>query len=395
MLSIQEAETAIRETVSELEVVDVPLPMARGRVLRQSVVNPRAMPPFDRVMMDGVGLSINDWKAGIKRFQVVGMAAAGQPRACLSTVGTCLEVMTGAICPDGVSVIVPREQVKSVDDFVDVDPSFQWKEGQYIHRKGSDGAAGQCLLEAGTILDSRALAVAASCGAAQLRVSREPRIGIVSSGNELIEPGQPVAEHQIYRSNAYALAAIFEEKGYPSVEQMHLPDHLETITAALIDLLKRVDVLVLSGGVSMGRFDYMPQALEAAGVVKRFHRVAQRPGKPFWMGRGQTGQLVFGLPGNPVSTIVGARRYVTPAIDQMRGLTPGIQRQVRLSQPVQGNPSLGLFIPVRVDDWGEAEPVRPQNSGDFYGIMGSDGFVELGPQTGVFEVGSVAPFFPW
>jgi molybdopterin molybdotransferase len=243
------------------------------------------------------------------------------------------------------------------------------------------------------------IAIAASAGRAELQVGRLPRIAIVSTGDELIDPGHPIAAHQVRRSNPFALAAALARRGFTDIVLRHVPDERPVIDAVLAAELQVRDVILLSGGVSAGQFDFVPQALEAQGVRKLFHKVEQRPGRPLWFGLGPAGQLVFGLPGNPVSVLVCAARYVVAALERMTGLNPEPVAHAALADDVRFNPRLAYFLPVRLeyDASGRllARPAPTGGSGDFIRLSGSGGFVELPPGPVELERGTVAPLYYW
>ena len=181
---------------------------------------------------------------------------------------------------------------------------------------------------------------------------------VISTGNELVEPGEPVLAHQVRRSNAYAIVSALREHGFQRVADDHILDDAQELRERLRFHLETHDVLVLSGGVSMGRFDLVPQVLEELGVRAIFHKVAQRPGKPLWFGMAPSGAAVFGLPGNPVSTLVCLTRYVLPALRGSLGQSPEAPQRMALGAPLTVTPPLTHFIPVRLqqDDWGVTGP---------------------------------------
>jgi molybdopterin molybdotransferase len=271
--------------------------------------------------------------------------------------------------------------------------------GQNIHRRASDGRQGDLLLEAGTRLGAPEIAVAASAGMARVRVSSQPAVMIVSTGNELVEPGEPILEHQVRRSNAYAIAAALRQRGFLRVGDDHLADDEEQLRTRLRLHLDTHDVLVLSGGVSMGRYDLVPKVLAELGVRNVFHRVAQRPGKPMWFGVTDGGRSVFALPGNPVSTLVCLVRYVLPALYRAMDLQALRAERLALAAPVESRAPLVAFVPVELswDDWGRAwaHPRTLNTSGDFTTLAGSDGFVELPPGPNTWPRGFVTRLYRW
>ena len=269
---------------------------------------------------------------------------------------------------------------------------------QNIHRRGTDTRQGALLLSAGARLRAPEIAIAASAGMARIRVSSQPMLAVISTGNELVEPGEPILPHQIRRSNAYAIVAALRQHGFQRVADDHMLDDVAELKRRLKFHLETHDVLVLSGGVSMGKFDFVPQVLDELGVRTVFHKVAQRPGKPMWFGVASSGAAVFALPGNPVSTFVCLSRYVLPALFAAWARTPSRPKKW-LSGARWRTPRTYLFMPVRVevDDWGRAWAIpRPTNgSGDFTSLAGTDGFVELPPGPNKYPKGFVTRLHRW
>jgi molybdopterin molybdotransferase len=268
-----------------------------------------------------------------------------------------------------------------------------------VHARGLDCRAGSALLEPGTRLGPAEVAVIASTGLARVLVTRAPRIVVISTGDELIEPGAAVEDWQIYRSNAYGVLATLQGRGFQQLAHDHLPDDLEVLRSRLRAHLDDHDVLILSGGVSMGKFDYIPQVLGELGVRAVFHKVEQRPGRPFWFGVGAQGRTVYALPGNPVSTLVCLLRYVLPGLDAALGVTAHAADLVALAEDFEVRPPLTYFLPVRLETQASGASIalpRPtRGSGDFTSLIGSDGFVELPPGPQVISRGSLVPVYRW
>jgi molybdopterin molybdotransferase len=249
------------------------------------------------------------------------------------------------------------------------------------------------------LLGAPEIAVAASAGLPRLQVSADPAFMIVSTGNELVEPGEPIAEQQIRRSNAYAMIAALRARGFQRIGNDHIVDDEAKLNERLALHLATHDVLILSGGVSMGKYDLVPKALKDLGVREIFHRVAQRPGKPMWFGIGPEGQAVFGLPGNPVSTLVCLIRFIVPALAAAAGATRIAQERLALSVPVSFDLPLALFMPVKAvpDEWGRfwAKPQPTNTSGDYVSLIGTDGFIELPAGPNNYPKEFVANLFRW
>jgi molybdopterin molybdotransferase len=401
MLTPAEAEKLILEHVAPFHREDSPLVTAHRRVLRGEVRADRDLPPFDRVTMDGFALRAASLAGGVRMFSVAGLQAAGMRAFKLPPeANACIEVMTGAVLPEGADCVIPYEETKRDGaSMTVVADAGQFAAGNALHRRGSDHRAGEVLIEPGTRLTGREIAVAAACGHGVLTVSQVPKIAVVATGDELVEVDAAVAAHQIRRSNDYALRAALASAGYPNVARYHLRDVRHEIENMLWHIIAEYDVVVISGGVSKGKFDYLPVELDRQGVQKIFHGVAQRPGKPMWFGVSARKTPVFALPGNPVSAYTCLHRYVLPALAHASGLKAAPLRNVALGSAVVFKPSLAYFVPVQLSSGPRAELIAtpdPSNtSGDFAGLLGTDGFVELPADTSEFPAGTLAPFYPW
>lgn len=403
MLTPSAAERLIRENFPLFHREDCPLASAHGRVLRTDVRADRDLPPFDRVTMDGYALRAAALAAGTRIFRSEGVQAAGMvPRTLGPAADACVEIMTGAVLPTGADCVVPYEDTTRATDGGTVTVSATaggFAAGHALHRRGADHRAAEVIVRAGTRLSGREIAVAASCGHATLTVAQSPKIAVLSTGDELVEVEAAVAPHQIRRSNDHALRAALIQAGYPRVERFHVRDVRHEIEHLLWHLLAEYDVLLITGGVSKGKFDFLPEELARQGVKKVFHGVAQRPGKPFWFGLSARATPVFALPGNPVSSFTCLHRYVLPALAHASGATPATTRVVALAEPVVFRPKLACLLPVKLSSGPRAEllatPEPVNTSGDFAGLVGTDGFVELPAETDEFPAGSVVAFTPW
>ena len=397
MLTPAEADAAIAAVLAQVPQQELPLADCAGRVLRREVRAERDAPPFDRVAMDGIAIAAG---AGARRsFRIAGLQPAGSPPLTLHATDECIEVMTGAMLPVGCDTVVPVERIRVADGSAAFEDGYAPAPGQHVHRRASDARAGDVLLTPGTRLGAPEIAIAASAGLPRLMVARLPRVAVISTGDELVEPGLPVLDHQIRRSNSHGLAAALALAGCPPATDLHLRDDVAELQRSLARELDRHDVLVLSGGVSAGRFDHVPAALAALGVQKVFHQVAQRPGRPLWFGTRAPGKLVFALPGNPVSVLVCLARYVIPALAALSGARPAAARMAALARPFEFKAPLTCFLPVtlRYDQDGRtlAEPRPTGGSGDFISLAGTDGFVELPPGPAIHPMGLAVPFHHW
>lgn len=396
-LSVAEASAAITEEIGTLNAEQVPLTAAAGRVLAASVTADRDLPPFDRITMDGFALRIGD--AGSSALAVAGTQAAGDPPLRLPEAPSCVEIMTGAALPAGADCIVPVERTVRDGNRVRLEAGYEPKAGQFIHRRGSDQRRGDALIDRGQLLGAPEMAVLASAGCAHPEVYRLARIAVISTGSELVDVESTPEPQQIRSSNEWAVATLLGATGLAEVVRARVADEPAAIRKRVLELHAEHDWVVLSGGVSMGKFDYVPDVLEALGARVVFHKVRQRPGLPMWFGVSGAGKPVFALPGNPVSTLVCATRYLVPALREAAGLGAKPPLRVRLQESLRFEPPLTWFVPVRTraDTSGQlwGAPTVTNTSGDFASLVGTNGFIELPETEAEFGRGTVAPFYSW
>jgi molybdopterin molybdotransferase len=399
VLTPAEAEQRIGQHLQCLPIESLPLAQCAGAVLRENIYAERDQPPFDRVAMDGIALDSRSVAAGKRTLRVQATQAAGDPPLTLSGAGACIEVFTGAVLPAGCDSVLPLEELTLARGEAVLADAARVEPWQYVHRRGSDTRQGTLLLTSGCRLHAPEIAVAASAGMARIRVSSQPMLAVISTGNELVEPGEPVLAHQVRRSNVYAIVSALREHGFQRVADDHLRDDAGELRERLRFHLETHDVLVLTGGVSMGKLDLVPPVLEELGVPAIVHTVAQRPGKPLWFGVGPSGAAVFGLPGNPVSSLVCLGRYVLPALYASLGRACPPPERLALAAPVTIDSPLTNYLPVRIeqDDWGRpwAVPAPTNGSGDLTALAGTDGFVELPPGPNTYKKGFVTRLYRW
>ena len=397
MISTREASQTIAESMPAFEAEDVALADASGRILRQSVVAERDQPPFDRVTMDGIAVDYAKLAEGRRQFTIQGTQQAGDPVLTLADKSNCIEIMTGAVMPISADCVIPVERISVDDGIIEIEAGYDASQDQFVHPQGSDHKQGTEVLKAGSVISPMDIAIIASCGLEAVSVSKQPTISIISTGSELVAPGGPIEVHQVRLSNGPALVAMLQGQG--SCEHEHLADEPELLEDKLAAHLSKSNVLILSGGVSMGKADYVPEALATLGVKVIFHKISQRPGLPMWFGIGPKNQAVFALPGNPVSTLVCCRQYVLPALLHASGREPRIAETAELSEDFSFNPKLTCFLPVRLlanaDGKLVAQPAPTNTSGDFTALSGTAGYVELEKETSEFSKGTPVPLHRW
>lgn len=397
MISVAEATAFILQNTIELSDVVLPLPRAWGQVLREPLIADRDFPPYHRITMDGIAIKYQAYASGQRQFPVAGVAAAGAPKMELANQASCLEVMTGAILPGGTDTVIRYEDLAVHQQLVTIKVD-QVRKGQNIHWQGTDRKRGDVVVQPGQPVSAAEVGVAATIGKTQLRVTELPKAMIISTGDELVEIHQIPLPHQIRKSNVHRIRATLQALGIAATTA-HLQDDEESIRAALAAILEEYPFVILSGGVSKGKFDFIPDALEALGVKKLFHRIAQRPGKPFWFGRYRQNTCVFALPGNPVSSFMCTLRYILPWIRACQGLEAMNYPYAQLTEDYRFLPDLTYFLQVKThhtsDGMTLARPVTGHGSGDLANLVDADGFLELPRGRNVFNAGEVFPYITY
>ncbi len=387
-ISVEIASRLINQYPLILEEEKIPFEKSTGRVLREDILADRDFPPFDRVTMDGIALHSSSYLKGQRVFPVQGIQYAGEPALTLENENMCIEVMTGTPLPKGADTVIRYEDLEIVEGNATLQDQLPVKRN--IHGLGSDRRKGEIILKKGAPITVPDLAILATVGKPEVLVSRLPSVSIVTSGDELVEVHQTPLPHQIRRSNVYAIAELIKPFSN-MVSHSHIADNLDATTSELKLLLEKHDVIILSGGVSAGKKDFIPQALENIGFEMVFHKIAQRPGKPMWFGRKEN-KLVFALPGNPVSAFMCAVKYVKPWFQKCMGLAEKPEYAF-LGKNVNFKPNLSYFMQVKLqNEKGKliALPEEGHGSGDLANLSNADAFLEL-PQKeeSLYEKGEV------
>ncbi len=360
LLTLEEAREKILAAARVLSAESVALGDAAGRVLAEDVLAAVDLPPFPSSAMDGYAVRTADLPGTLG---IVGESAAGTPFTGLLGPGEAVGISTGAVVPDGADAIAPVEIVGKIDNAISVDRELE--PGASIRRPGGDIRAGDVVAPAGTRLSAAFLAGIGAAGVPSVSCARRPRVAVLATGSELVPPGQPLAPGQIYEANALMLAAALAVAGAEIVSAPTVADDEASLRDALGCGLE-CDVLVTSGGVSVGEHDLVRKVEHELGVEEVFWRVAIKPGKPLAFGtRGET--LVFGLPGNPVSALVGAELFVKPALRALQGIPDPLPRfePGRLASDLRRNAERDEFVRARTRIDGDAialEPLRGQES---------------------------------
>ncbi|MGB3081300.1 MAG: molybdopterin molybdotransferase MoeA [Saprospiraceae bacterium] len=395
MITVAEASDVISNHSRDFGVEDVSLHQSTGRILREEIYADRDMPPFDRVSMDGIAIRYEAFENETRKFFITGMAAAGSPQKTLIDPTHCFEIMTGSVTPIDADTIIPYEWL-TIENGIATIINENVKSGQNIHSKGIDRKQGDLLIPAGRLISPSEIGVMASVGKTKVAVSRLPRVIIISTGNELITIDQAPLPHQVRMSNVHQLQSCFQQLKIDA-ERSHLQDDYDAITSALERYISAYDIILISGGISEGKYDFIPTALESLGVQKHFYKVKQRPGKPFWFGTHPKGCTVFALPGNPVSSFLCFIRYIKPWLELCLQKSLSLPQFAKLSADITFTPNLVYFMTVRLQQNESCEmlaiPAAGHGSGDYANLVDADAFIELPADSEAFKMGEVFEYF--
>ena len=394
MISVSEATSIIQQHLFKPGKEKMALAKATGRILAESIIADRDFPPFHRASMDGIAIQHQAFAKGQRHFTVEGLLPAGAPSFPLKNTDAAIEIMTGAMLPVNTDTVVRYEDVEITHGNAHITIDTLTK-GEGTHPQAQDAAQNDVLLAPGIKIAPAEIALMASVGKADVLVYTFPKTAIISTGNELVAVEATPLPHQIRRSNSYALQSALSLLGCEA-SLFHVPDEKHVLEKELKEIVAAHELIILSGGVSKGKFDFIPEVLTSLGIEKKFHQVSQRPGKPFWFGTSTSSQhTVFALPGNPVSTYMCYYRYIQPWLLQSMHLPAGEQQAI-LARDFSFKPPLTYFLQVKtVNESGKlmAYPDAGGGSGDFANLKNVSGFLELPEERTEFKEGEALAYY--
>jgi molybdopterin molybdotransferase len=395
MISVAEAIQIVIEQTQVLGTERVPIQDALGRVLAQDVIADTDLPPFDRSQMDGYAVRSEETKSAPVRLRIVGESAAGKGWHQEMHEGEAIRIMTGAPVPSGADAIQQVELTHELKDNTVVEVLESVDAGRSIVNRGSEVRKGETVLLAGSILNPAMLAVLASFGCAEVEVRQRPGVSVMATGSELVTVDQTPGQDQIRDSNNYSIGAYAARAG-ANVERLPLiGDNTASLKRAIEKASKRSDMIVTSGGVSMGVYDFTKTALQELGAELFFERVALRPGKPTVFGRLPNGTLVFGLPGNPVSVSVTFNLFARTSLLAMQGATePSLKSETGvLAKSVKGSIDRESYLPAQLttNDDGQLVvfPLKWGGSSDFVAFAAATALVNIPAGSGTVAADSL------
>ena len=376
MVTIEQAHKIIEGQVFDLSTENRNLSDSLGYSLSENIVSPLDMPSFDNSAMDGYAL------CGIaQEYKIIGEIAAGDKTALELKKGEAVRIFTGAKVPGNTSAVMMQEKTKVAENTLYLDQLP--KEGQSIRRKGEEFQEGQLVLEKGYTITPAGIGLIGGLGMDKVPVYKKPIIHLITTGNELVSPGKPKNEGQIYESNSFAIAAAAENFGFACEQKKQVSDNFEKIKSEISQSLEVSDVLILSGGISVGDYDFVKQALEENGVEELFYKIFQKPGKPLYFGR-KDNKFVFALPGNPASSLSCFYVYVLPFLQRFSGSeNQGLKRiQFPISHDFQNKGDRPQFLKAKVES-GQAEILDGQSSSMIRSMALGNALVFLEAETSV------------
>ena len=396
MIPVKEAIRAVVETAEPLPPERVQLPQALGRVLAEDVSADTDLPPFDRAQMDGYAVRSEDLRDVPARLRIVGEAAAGLGWRGPLRPGEAVRIMTGAPLPAGADSVQQVELTREHEDST-VEVGRATAPGQFYVPRASEIREGEIVLRAGEDVNAARMAALASFGYAEVSVRRRPRVAVLATGTELVRVDERPGPDQIRDSNSYSLASYAALAGAEAERMPFAGDDPDLLRRLMAEAAERADVIVLSGGVSMGRYDFTKEAMRALGAEIIFERVRLRPGKPTVFARlpGSKQTLLFGLPGNPVSVSVTFNLFARTALRAMQGaLRPAlVEERAVLSRPAKGTAERTSYLPASLttDEHGRlaAVPLKWGGSSDFVAFARATALVIVQADVKVVEAGSV------
>lgn len=384
MIPIEEAEKILDKIICRPETEEVGLMGSLGRVLGQDIVSTMNMPPFDKSAMDGYAVNSKDKSA---KFKVVEIIAAGDiPREAIGK-GRCAKIMTGAMLPAGADRVIKREVTEEKDGDMYLIGEDKHLNICYL---GEDVKPGDVILKAGHLIRAAEVGIIASMGLASFKVYKKPKVGIITTGSEIAAPGEALAKGQIYNSNNYSISAQVIQTGADVIAAGIVGDERADIKEKISNLLDGTQMVLISGGVSMGDYDYVPGILKDLGVQLHFEKVAVKPGKPTVFGtRGDV--LVFGLPGNPVSTFTVFEVFVKKVLYRLMGheYSPLMLKGIMKKDFRRKRTERTAFVPVKYDNDGSVAAVEYHGSAHLTALSQANAILKIPAGVGVVLEGSI------
>lgn len=378
MITTTEALNIVKKSWPRYTPQSTDLTNADYHILAEDIYTDRDYPPANKSIMDGIAINFQKYAEGTHQFKIAFTQAAGQPQKALSDLHHCAEIMTGALVPDNCDCIIPVEHIKIENDIAILNNDISLTKFQFIKKRGEDASTNQMILAKGTTLTPPCIALCAAVGHNLILTDPILKVAIISTGDEIVSPDQKVEPHQIHSSNDYFIKSLLEKTNRAYCDCFHVCDDETLLKTNITAWLSDYDILVFSGGVSMGKFDLVPKVLNDLNIKQMFHKVRQKPGKPLWYGMSEKQQPVFGLPGNPVSSYTCSVRFIRDIL-----LTTQVPLLAKSKHRFECPGKITKYVMVKctiIDNETFFEKINFKGSGDLFSITQSDGFIEI-PET--------------
>ncbi|UJP63598.1 molybdopterin molybdotransferase MoeA [Mongoliitalea daihaiensis] len=391
MISVKQAKEILQHQIPSKRVGKVSLRDAAGLVCGEDIFSPIDVPTFDNSAMDGYAIA---WEQGIQSWELEGEIAAGAKEASPFVEGKAVRIFTGAPIPEGADTVIQQEWVTISGNTISLHNQVPEK-GMHVRKKGAQTRIGDCILPKGTFITPGGIGLLASVGMTQISVFLPPRVTVIITGSEIKEVGETLEHGQIYNANGPVLETYLRQEGIQEMNFISVEDHAVSVQEAIQTALSNTDLVLLSGGISVGDYDFVKEGLEKEGVLELFYKIKQKPGKPIFAGiKGQ--QLIFALPGNPASVITCFNQYVKPAIHQWMGKKADWESKtfLPLASPVKKSPNLTFFLKVKIAD-NQVQILPGQESFNLIAFAQADGFTEIPEGVDFLDAGEQVAIYLW
>ncbi|MBI2285106.1 MAG: molybdopterin molybdotransferase MoeA [Bacteroidetes bacterium] len=391
MISVAAARQIVSAQSRLLPAVLLPFDRSVGSVLAEDIISPLSIPSFPQSSMDGYAIRVAD-KALLLEIQ--DELPAGTSRELLLQPGKAIKVFTGGPVPEGADVVVQKEWVTVTGNQVRVSAEKGIEPGSHIRMPGSEIGKSVVAIPKGTEIQTMHIGFMASLGLTEIPVIRKPSVAIVITGNELVQPGSPISFGQVYESNSFGLKACLQQLHIADITVSYTKDTLAETESAITQALTIHDLVLITGGVSVGDYDHVAQACDRIGINRQFHGIKQRPGKPLYFGTTE-GRWVFGLPGNPASVLSCFYQYVRPLLHALSGRAPAKPVRAALAEPFEKKPALGFFLKGYCEN-GAVSVSQAQASFQLSAFVQANCWIELEETQHYFAKGTevtIHPFF--
>ena len=394
MKSFHDALASINSLATPFDKEIVDLEDADGRILADNCFADRNYPPFNRAAMDGFAIMFSDWENGLRKYKITEVIYAGQASEKALLSGHCYKIMTGAATPDVATLIIRREDSIEQDNEITL-TGESLKPYLNVAREGEDAKDGDLILKAPIRCDPQTISLLTSIGQTKVSVYKLPTVALITTGNEVVKPDEPIAAFQIRNSNQYLLRSLLKKWNINEPVCIHVKDDKDTLRQTLKQAILS-DITIINGGVSAGDADYVPQVLHELGVKEIFHKVTMRPGKPIWTGQSPSGGIIFALPGNPLSCLCTFTLFVESYLYQSFGFKSKNPYKLPLLENRSKKNKLTEFFPVRIatEQFG-LQLLKYNGSGDITAGLHANGLAMHPAEKEFIQSGELIEFYPF